>query len=125
MAEEENNIKEPTVADIIEFLDEFLLNYNKETKLLQQKLEEQDKLTALILKTFFEMNTAIQYLIEKAVEPLDEESRTQYRKELNERHSSTMKTLQEVANQLADTSSSDPSASILKMVGRDTPDTGN
>lgn len=116
---------EATIEDVVSFVDEFIKHYNDESKLLQKKLEEQDKLIALMLKTFFEMNTAIQYLIEKAVEPLGEDDRNTYRKELNERHATTMKTLQEVANQLADTSSSDPSASILKMVGRNTPDTDN
>lgn len=70
----------------------------KRIELIEKKLEEQDKLTANLMRGFVEMNTAIEQLITEVFHGKTEEDKERFRKDLNERYKKHLLMIQEMSN---------------------------
>lgn len=69
----------------------------KRLELLEKKVEEQDKLTANMLRGFLEMNSAIEQVISEILAERSPEDEAKFRKQLNERYKNHLKMIQEMS----------------------------
>jgi len=107
---------EESVGKIFE---ELVKNVDLQMTQIEERMDAQDELIANLFKAYTQINSALESTIAEVMSPRSEEEREQFRKDLNRRHTDTLKMMQEVGREVERSNPQDPTASILSMVGEE------
>lgn len=97
----------------------------EQNTLIEQRIDAQEELVANLMMAYAELASSLEATIEELMSPRSEKDKEEFRNDLNKRHAQMLQMIKEVADEVENSSKSNPGNSILNMAARkyaNTPD---